>query len=76
MRASKRMRQSEEWTEDMYERLRWRFEDNDLIFCVEKVETWRVLLHIKSKGGLYRVWFNYGKGLGRIQELEGTKVGS
>lgn len=76
MAANKRMRQSAEWTEEMHERLRWRFEDNDVIFCVEKMETWRILLHIKSKDDLYRVWFNYGKGLGRIQQLETATAGS
>lgn len=75
MKNHQRRRQSEAWTEEIHAILRWRFEDNDLIFCVEKIEVWRLLLHIKSKDQLYRVWLNNGSKLGRINLLETATAG-
>lgn len=75
MSNHRRRRQSAEWTESMHSVLRWHFDDNNVIFCVEKIEVWRVLLHIKSKNQLYRVWWNNGSGLGRIKPLEMETAG-
>lgn len=63
-------RQSEESINVLHEALAWKFEDNSLLFSIEKFETWRFLIHIKSHGKIYRVWHNHGSGFGRIVLLE------
>lgn len=63
-------KQSEESITALHEALAWKFEDNDLLFSIEKFETWRFLIHIKANGQIYRLWHNYGSGFGRTILLE------
>lgn len=72
MRAtvSKRVHQSAEFTDVTHHNLRLRFNNHRLIFSVEKVEAFKVLLHVKSNGTLYRCWYHAGTGIGRIKNME------
>lgn len=65
-----RRRQGDDWTQKIHKELSWIFQDNDVIFCVEKIEKFRILFYIKSKNSLYKLWLNYERGYGRIIEIK------
>lgn len=65
-----RRKQSDQWTQKIHNEMAWMFQDNEVIFCVEKIEKFRILFHIKSKNSLFKLWLNYERGYGRVIEIK------